>query len=294
VDIKPKNIQVCVSPGEDYEASLGFAIAEARRRGCGIHLTLVLRPIWVGPSEVTDLKMIDGEWRKYGTDFLMECEHRVQRLTDGAVPVSTEIIHGPVVPSLSDASANAALVVMQHHRMNRPLHIPSLSVTNGVAARAHAPLVAVPDTWRETDDHPGVVAVGVEDPVSSRVAAETAFKEAQRLGAAVHLVCAWFFSAAFDADVFRGEEGRIQTARVKEEIRSGFAPIVARFADVECKIVVIHGQPSDALVGYSEQVRLLVVGRHDPVLPLGSHLGPITRAVLNHAACPVLVVDPRG
>lgn len=75
LDIKSKNIQVCVSPGEDCDASLGFAIAEARRRGCGIHLTLVLRPIWVGPSEVTDLKMIDGEWRKYGTDFLMECEY---------------------------------------------------------------------------------------------------------------------------------------------------------------------------------------------------------------------------
>ena len=38
---------------------------------------------------------------------------------------------------------------------------------------------------------------------------------------------------------------------------------------------------------------MLVVGRHDPVVPLGSHLGPVTRTVLNHAACPVLVIDPR-
>ena len=57
--------------------------------------------------------------------------------------------------------------------------------------------------------------------------------------------------------------------------------------------MAVHGRAPDVLVDESERARLLVVGRHDPVLPLGSHLGPITRTVLDHAACPVLVVDPR-
>ena len=47
---------------------------------------------------------------------------------------------------------------------------------------------------------------------------------------------------------------------------------------------------------WSRRVRtshLLVLGRHDPAIPIGSHLGPVARAVLRDAACPVLLADPR-
>jgi len=292
LDTSPKRIVVGVNSEKECQAAVDYAVAQARRRGCGVRLVFALPPIWLGAPGVIDLRVIDGELRKAGTTILMENERRV-RHADPAVLVSTEIIHGPVVPSLVDESAEAGLVVLQHHRMNRGHHLPTLSVTNGVAGRAHAPVVAVPDTWREADDHPSVVAVGVEDAVSSHRVAEVAFEEAERLGAAVHLVRAWFFSAAFDADVFSGEAGRIQTENLEKEVRRYFSPLMDRFPDVECKVVVIHGRPADVLVARSQHVRLMVVGRHDPVVPLGSHLGPVTRAVLNHAASPVLVVDPR-
>jgi hypothetical protein len=98
---------------------------------------MALRPIWVGPTDVSDLCVEDGTWRRYGTDFLIECEQKVHKLSDGAVSVSTEIIHGSVVPALVEESKNAGLVVMQHHRMHRKHHLPTLSVTNGEAGRAH-------------------------------------------------------------------------------------------------------------------------------------------------------------
>lgn len=293
LDIEPHKVMVCVSPGEDCEAALDFSVAEAQRRGCGIHLVTALRPIWVGPSEVADLRVVDGTFRKHGTEFLIACERRVRELSHGAVGVSTEIIHQAVVPGLIDESRNAALVVLQHHRMSRPHHLSTLSVTNGVAARAHAPVVAVPDAWREADEHPDVVAVGVEDAISSHQVVRAAFEVARRTGAVVHLVRAWFFSATFDTDAFSGAAGRAQNAAVREEVQRAFAPIASDFPDVDFQVVVGHGRPPDILVAKSELVRLLVVGRHDPVLPLGSHLGPVTRTVLNHAACPVLVVDPQ-
>ena len=293
LNIEPHKVMVCVSPGEDCEAVLEFAVARARSRECDLHLVMVLRPILVGLTEVVDVRLDDGTLRNYGTDFLIECEENIHKLSDGAVSVSTEITHGVVVPALVAESKNAGLVVMQHHRMHRQHHLPTLSVTNGVAARAHAPVVAVPDDWRETGEHPAVIAVGVEDAVSSHEVVRAAFEEAQRIGAEVHLVRAWFFSAAFDGDVFAGEAGRVQNAAVKEEVQRAFAPIAGEFPDVEYRVVSIHGRAPDALVAKSELVRLLVVGRHDPVQPLGSHLGPVTRTVLNHSACPVLVVDPR-
>lgn len=292
LDIEPRKVMVGVDSETDCDAAVAFAVVEARRRGCGVHLVFALPPLWSSLPGVMDLSLMDGELRKAGTDLLMSIEHRVSELAGDSVPVSTEIIHGPVVPALVDESQNAGLVVLQHHRMHRSQHLPVMSVTNGVAARAHAPVVAVPDDWRETDDRPAVVAVGVEDSVSSRRVVEAAFEEAQRLGAEVHLVRAWFFSAAFDADVFGGQAGNVQSAAVKEEVEQAFEPITRRFPDVEYRVVAVHGRPADVLVAMSELVRRVVVGRHDPVVPLGSHLGPITRTVLNHSACPVLVVDP--
>ncbi len=287
-------ILVCVSPGEDCEASLDYAVSEARRLGSGIHLALAVRPLGVTPAGVTDLRLVDGEWRKYGTDFLVSCEERVTRLAGGSMPISTEITHGAVVPALVEVSENALMVVLQHHRMDRPHVIPTLSITNGVAARADAPVVAVPDAWRESNQVSTTVTVGVEDAVSSWRVAEWAFEEAQRLGGRIRLVRAWFFSTAFDADVFAGQAGLVQSALVREEMQREFAGLFERFPEVEHEIVAVHGQPADVLVGESHRARRLVVGRHEPIVPLGSHLGPVTHAVLNHAACPVVVVDPRG
>jgi nucleotide-binding universal stress UspA family protein len=294
--LEPAKVLMCVSPGENFEGALDYTVAEAERRGCGIHLALAVRPVWVGPPEVTDLRLVDGEWRKYGTDFLVEVERRVSRAIGPTVPVSSEITHGSVVPALVEVSQNAAIVVMQHHRMDRARHVRTLSVTNGVAARAHAPVVAVPDSWREVGQRSDVIVVGVEDAVSSARVARWAFEEAQRLGGSVRLVRAWFFSAAFDGDMFEGQAGLVHTAYVREGVRREFADLMESFPDVPCEVVAVHGPAADALVAQSRShdVRRIVVGRHEPTLPLGSHLGPVTRAVLNHSSCPVVVVDPRG
>ena len=293
LNIEPHKIVVCVSPGEDYQASVDFAIAQARSRGCDIHLAMALRPIVAGPTDYVDWRVEDGALRKYGADFLIECEHKIRKLAGGDIAVSTEIIHDAVVPALVAESKNAGLMVLQHHRMHHKHHLPTRSVTNGVAARAYAPVVAIPDDWRESDEHPAVIAVGVEDGISSRKVAQAGFEEAQRIGAEVHLVRAWLFSEAFDSEVFVGEAARMHNAAVKEEVERGFAHLASDFPDVEYRVVVMHGQAPDVLVAKSEEAKMLVVGRHDPVVPFGSHLGPVTRTVLNHAACPVLVIDPR-
>jgi nucleotide-binding universal stress UspA family protein len=39
----------------------------------------------------------------------------------------------------------------------------------------------------------------------------------------------------------------------------------------------------------SERSDVLVLGRRHHLLPIGSHLGPVARAVLDRAQCPVLM-----
>ncbi|ROR90853.1 universal stress protein [Nocardioides aurantiacus] len=294
MDIEPHKVLVCVSPGEDCTASLELAAAEARRRGCGVHLAVAVGPLWVGPTGDVDVHLVEGEWRRIGAEFLHECGRRVTELLDATATVSTEIAHGPVVGALVGVSEHAALVVLQHHRMGRTHAVPTLSVTNGVASRAHAPVVAVPDGWGEDPAPSDVVVVGVEDPVSSAQVVRHAFEQARLVGGRVRLVQAWFWSPAFDVDAFGSQVERAQSSALAAQLRHGFADLVAEFEQVPHEVVVVHGRPADVLVAQSHDVGRVVVGRHEPTLPWGSHLGPVTRAVLNHASCPVVVVDPVG
>lgn len=64
------------------------------------------------------------------------------------------------------------------------------------------------------------------------------------------------------------------------------------YDDVPTELVVVHERAAEALVRAGERSSLLVVGRHRHTIPLGPHLGSVVRAVLRHATCPVMVVDP--
>src|SRR5680860_595430 len=119
LDIEPKKVMVCVDSGKDCNAAVEFAVAEAGRRECGVHVVLALPPLWLGSPGVIDLRVMDGELHKAGTDILMGVERRAREFAGEDLPVSTDIIHGPVVPSLVDESQHAGLVVLQHHRMHR-------------------------------------------------------------------------------------------------------------------------------------------------------------------------------
>jgi nucleotide-binding universal stress UspA family protein len=62
---------------------------------------------------------------------------------------------------------------------------------------------------------------------------------------------------------------------------------------MDTDVQVVHGRAAEALVEASADAELLVIGRHDPLVPIGSHVGPVARAVLREATCPVLLASPR-
>ena len=51
-------IVVGVGPTGRHRAALEYAAAEAVRRGCGIHLVLVVHPRWPGPDGMVELKLV--------------------------------------------------------------------------------------------------------------------------------------------------------------------------------------------------------------------------------------------
>ena len=108
--------------------------------------------------------MVDSERHDQSRKLLGDAVRTLEMLLGSDdLPVSTEVCHGQVVATLAAESRRACLVVLQRG-MRKHGHSPVLSVTLGVAARAHAPAVVIPAEWLEPE--PGtdqVVTVGIGD-----------------------------------------------------------------------------------------------------------------------------------
>lgn len=291
----PGRIVVGIGPNEGHDAALEYAAVEARRRGCGIDLVLVIHPRWPGPDRMIEIELLGEELVRADAALLSRCEDRLGEWTGGEVEVRTEVLQGTPAASLVGVARHAELVVLQHHRMSRPMHLPTLSVTNGVASRAAVPVVAVPDGWHEAETSGRPVLAAVENAELSWGVARFAFEEARRGGGGVRLTRAWSYMDDLDHEdpLLRTLSTRAWTDHLRDRVSQQFAGMMAANPDVPSEVVVEHGQATYVLVTASEQARLVVIGRHRPALRVGSHLGPVTRAVLGHAHCPVLVVDPR-
>lgn len=293
VDLTQRKVLVGVAGDEDADAALAYAAAEARRRGCGVHLVSVVHPVATS-AEAASFNVLEGMLHRASASALHRAQrHLVGELGDEVV-VSTELIHGAVVPTLVSLSSLAAVVVLQQGGAHT-VRIPTLSVINGVAARSHAPVVAVPATRedpRVVGSETAPVLVGLSDPIAGEEVVRSALEEARARGVPLRVLHAWHFTDQFDDLVLEGEAGRDHQAQLLVDVTEGLAPLLGDFPDVETQVSAEHGHVTDALVGASGSAQLLVLGRHRSRLPLGRHLGSTARAVLRETRCPVMVVDP--
>ncbi|WP_121251459.1 universal stress protein [Nocardioides ferulae] len=146
---KPRKILVALGPN-DAVAATAFAAQEAGRRGCGVHLVHVVSKL-VGDA-AGEVRITDDQLSNTGYRVLADAARRLEHQLPAELPVTTELVFGPVVRTLAEMSARASMVVLQR-RSHRPLErLISASVTHGLVARAHAPVVSVPEGWQaETD-----------------------------------------------------------------------------------------------------------------------------------------------
>jgi nucleotide-binding universal stress UspA family protein len=292
-DESQDRVVVAVAPRGDHDAVLEYAAVDAVRRGTGIHLVLVAHPQWPGPDGLAEIRIEGDELVRIESGVLRDCEDRLADWLAEPVPVTTEVVHGAVAPSLVAASRRASVVLLQHHRMTRPNHLPTLSITNGVASRARVPVVAVPDRWHESAHREAPVLAGIENGELSWQIATRALDAGRRAGSEVWLLRAWSYAddLALRDPLFRTSTTAEWERHLVEQLEAELSGLTAAYPDVPCSVRVAHGQPAYVLSTASVQARLVVVGRHEPTLPFGSHLGPITRTVLTYGRCPVMVVD---
>ncbi|WP_028650879.1 universal stress protein [Nocardioides halotolerans] len=281
----PTNAVVLGIGADGFDAALAVAIAEARRTQRPLHLVHVLQlppgDAYVGVyGGVLDAAKatLDGALAEART------------LAGSDVPVTGELMDtGWVVDDLVRRTDGASLLVMQHRALSRVKRVFVGSMVHGVAGRAHVPVLSVPEGWDPTSSPKGVVTVAVQDPVEAPAILRSGFTEARDRGARLVVLHAWWLASGFDVVVVDGSVRDEWAARSREEMQPVLAPLQEEFPDVDVTIEVRHAPPVEAVLDAGEASDVLVLGRRHHRLPIGTHLGPVVRAALDHGSCPVLV-----
>lgn len=294
---QPDPRPVVVALGDQpADAALSFAVAEAQRLGCGVHLLHVVHSLPQGP-ELVLVQSVDVE--AVGRQSLHEGLEHCRRLAGEDTRVTGRLLMGTVVHELVDAVEDvdqARVVVVQHRDLSRVRRLVSRSTTRGLAARLRVPLVSVPAGWTgppEAVDGAAVVTAGVDSPERSDAVLRAAVDAARSHGARLELVHSWGLPGFYDDPALARVHGEQLGKQEAEDVRDRLDALGLDLEGIEVEVRTTDEPAAESLVEAGRTSCLLVLGRHDPMIPLGSHLGPVAGAVLREAACPVLLVDPQ-
>ena len=283
--IQPDNAIVVAVPSVGGDAALTFAVEEARRSGSPLHLVHVLRLHGGEPYAMVYAAAMDAAQSALDTAL-----RRTKQLSDGSLTATSELVTtGGVVHELAARSEGARMVVLEHRHLGPLRRLATRSISNGVAARAHSRVVVVPEGGRPASEAPPVVTAAVQDPHEADDILRAAFEEAHERGARLIVLHAWWLASGYD-DVVVDQAARDEwKARVVRELTPVLQPFRARHPMVDVTIDVRHAPPTEAVLDAGDRSTLLVLGRRHHLLPLGTHLGPVARAVLGHSTAPVLM-----
>jgi nucleotide-binding universal stress UspA family protein len=273
--------------GENTDA-LRFAIAQASATGRPLRLVHVAQGLLppVPPSVLVTPDVLIEVGKKAMHEVREELDE-LMREAGSNVPVRSRVTSGDPGRALADLSAEASVVVLQHRNLSRTHRLFTGSTVSSTATHAHCPVVSVSAGTAARSAGRGCVVVGVVEDGGPREAAEVAFEEADRRGAAVRLVHAWHLAPAYD-DVLAADKGWQRS--VEESVHAAADELRAKHPTVPTEVVVDHEFPVEALVEASREADLLVLGRHTRRHPGPARLGSLGRAVLAYADCPVMIV----
>lgn len=134
-----------------------------------------------------------------------------------------------------------------------------------------------------------VLGLATDDPDPSLV--EFAFDAADRRATSLRVVHGWnpppYYAYGLAADIELHDQLSRQEATTLSDV---LRPWRQKFPSVEVVEEPRYGTAANHLVDASREASLVVVGRRIRRNPLGSHIGPVTHAVLHHSTAPVAVV----
>lgn len=240
-----------------------------------------------GTSTMVGLQQIRG-----AAERLLDNSCRDVRAGHPQLVIEAEVVIGEPVPVLLREAAEASLLVLGSRGLGELRDLAAGSVMTHLATHAPCPVVVVPAGWPERTDVRDEIVVGVDGSELSTAAIGFGFEYAELTGGSLTALMAWhdpqsigpgdIVPAVYDIDALEQD-----SAAVLGEALAGQA---VDHPDVKAVEKLVRGPAANVLVDASRNARLLVVGSRGRGLFRGLLLGSVSRAVLNHAQCPVAVV----
>lgn len=218
--------------------------------------------------------------------------------------VEVEDLPGLPVPALLKAAENSELLVLGSRGPGKVAGFLLGSVSLAVLAGSERPVVLVRSAGAGGQDRPA------DDPADARPAAtarrdvvlgldldkpddtviDFAFDAASRRAARLRVVHGRTLPPYYYGGDLMPEVDDELAGRVRRELSDALRPWQERFPAVEVSTQTTVGGAGSHLVEASHDAALVVVGRRIRRSALGTHIGPVTQALLHHAAAPVAVV----
>lgn len=288
MDENELGVVVAVGPEGVGDGTLDFAAAEAARRGTGIELLHVVHAAAASPPPVGQIQSLDRALLEVGHRVLTDAAEGVRARQRAAVPLGTELVTGPVAATIAARAGTRSLVVLERREREGLGRLLTMSVSTRVAAHTRVPVAVVPSGWAgDAADRP--VTVGVDSAADPVGQAETAAAYAAESGRELAVLHALWLAEPYQDQAFVTHTRKQWMREADSGLRDELAKLAGTGAEISHH--VRWERPVDALVAASRHSSLLVVSRRPEHGRPGAHLGPVIRAVLRHAACPVLVVD---
>jgi nucleotide-binding universal stress UspA family protein len=282
-------------------AAVDWAAREAQLRHVPLQLIQV-RETGAYPYTPLADDEVEEEWAQTVTnEVLDELNRRAPELQ-----TNVELVSGRPAHVLCGVSAKTDLLVLGSRGLGSLLGfivgsttLPTVAHTACPAILVRAPLLgedtSTDDSFPSFPASPppdGDIVVGLDlsRPCDELIA--FGFETAARRSAALRVLYAWDLPASYGIRPLPMPPAMTSEllAVQNQALAAAVQPWQQSHPDVKVHAEAEIGQPARLLVEAASQASLLVVGRRNRRSRIGTHLGPVTHAVMHHARTPVAVV----
>lgn len=291
-------------------AAADWAAREARLRDLPLRLVSAWewQPPAYAPAAGLGVPVPPSDLQRAGAQRLLdEARTRFARRLPG-LRIDVEDVPGSPVPALLKSSEDAELLVLGSRGLGQLTGFLLGSVSLSVLARCERPVVLVrPGGQWEEEPSPGhsasglaaapghrdvVLGLDLHEPSSAVI--DFAFDAASRRAARLRIIHGWTLPPYHYGGELMPDLNDEMATQVRRELSDVLRPWQEKYPAVEISPQATVGGAGRHLVDASQDAALVVVGRRIRRTAVGAHIGPVTQALLHHAAAPVAVIphDP--
>ncbi|MFE9650343.1 universal stress protein [Streptomyces sp. NPDC006365] len=296
-----RTVTVGLDGSSESRAAAEWAAREAKLRGLPLRLVNVWEPV---PEPMAQAPLLGAETQQHWSEWIPREAADGLRLRHSGVEVIVEQLTGRPSEMLSGVAKEAELMVLGSRGLSSVGGFLVGSVGQAVVAHTERPVVLVRSGEAAADEHvmdpAGVpsaatpyrrVVLGIDTQYPHDALIEFAIDAATRRATSLQVVHGFSLPPYFayglpDDPEFNSHVAAEWASALTEVLR----PWRQKFPSLEIVEHSLVGKAADQLVAASRDASLVVVGRRIRRSPIGAHIGPVTHAVLHHAAVPVAVV----